>query len=177
MNILSAHCKNLAFSEPVAKIGGGFIVAPGNPTGIQTYADISDKAATLVKGAGYSNIDAAKSAGVAEDKIMIVPGPTEVLAAVREARADAGSYTTMKQSADSSGGAVKIVDPSGMPEESFNWAGVGFREQDQDLLDQFNAAQKDYLGSPDRLTAMAEYGDSEAMLPGDKTTQWVCANR
>ncbi|MFN4129792.1 MAG: ectoine/hydroxyectoine ABC transporter substrate-binding protein EhuB [Paracoccaceae bacterium] len=179
MNILAARCENIAFSEPVAKIGDGFIVAPGNPTGIQTYADITDKAATLVTGAGYSNIDAAKSAGVAEDKIMIVPGPTEILAAVRAGRADAGTgtYPTMKQLADASGGAVEIVDPSAMPEDSFNWAGVGFRKQDQDFLDRFNAAQKDYLGSPDMLTAVAEYGYSEAMLPGDKTTEWVCANR
>ncbi len=179
MNILSARCENIAFSEPVAKIGDGFIVAPGNPTGIQTYADINAKAATLVTGAGYSNIDAAKSAGVAEDKIMIVPGPTEILAAVRAGRADAGTgtYPTMKQLADSSGGAVEIVDPSAMPEDSFNWAGVGFRKADQDFLDQFNAAQKAYLGSPDMLTAVAQYGYSEAMLPGDKTTEWVCANR
>lgn len=34
MNILSAHWKNLAFSEPVGKIGDGFIVAPGNPAGM-----------------------------------------------------------------------------------------------------------------------------------------------
>ena len=121
----------------------------------------------------------AKAAGVTEDPIMIVPGPTEILAAVTAGRADAGTgtYPTMKQWADSSGGAVESVDPSAMPEESFNWAGVGFRKEDQDFLDRFNAAQKDYLGSPEMLAAVAEYGYSEAMLPGDKTTEWVCANR
>ena len=31
MNILKARCENIAFSEPVAKIGDGFIVAKGNP--------------------------------------------------------------------------------------------------------------------------------------------------
>lgn len=179
MNILAARCENIAFSEPMAKIGDGFIVAPGNPKGIQTYTDVKDKAVMLVTGAGYSNIDAAKAAGVTEDQIMIVPGPTEILAAVTAGRADVGTgtYPTMKQLADSSGGAVEIVDPSAMPEESFNWAGVGFRKEDQDFLDRFNAAQKDYLGSPEMLAAVAEYGYSEAMLPGDKTTEWVCANR
>ncbi|MEZ5886015.1 MAG: transporter substrate-binding domain-containing protein [Paracoccaceae bacterium] len=38
MNILSACCDNIAFSEPMAKIGDGFIVAPGNPKGLNTYA-------------------------------------------------------------------------------------------------------------------------------------------
>lgn len=97
---------------------------------------------------------------------------------MKAGRADAGTgtYPTMKQLADSSGGAVEITI-SAMPEESFNWAGVGFRKEDQDFLDQFNAAQKEYLGSADMMAAVAEYGYSEAMLPGDKTTEWVCANR
>ena len=65
-----------------------------------------------------------------------------------------------------------------MPEASFNWAGIGFRKDDQDFLDKFNAALKDYLGSPTRCwppspnTAMAKRS-----LPGDVTTEWVCANR
>ena len=110
---------------------------------------------------------------------MIVPGPTEILAAVLAGRADAGTgtYPTMKQLADSSDGKVEITDPSALPEESFNWAGVGFRQADQDFVDAFNAAQADYLGTPDMLAAVAEYGYSEAMLPGDVTTEWVCANR
>lgn len=179
MNILAARCENIAFSEPVAKIGDGFIVAPGNPKGIQTYVSVKDSGAMLATGAGYSNIDAAKAAGVTEAQMMIVPGPTEILAAVTAGRADVGTgtYPTMKQLADSSGGAVEIVDPSAMPEDSFNWAGVGFRKEDQDFLDRFNAAQKDYLGSAEMLAAVAEYGYSDAMLPGDKTTEWVCANR
>lgn len=179
MNILKARCENIAFSEPVAKIGDGFIVAKGNPKGIQTYADVKDKGITLVTGAGYSNIDAAKAAGVTEDHIMVVPGPTEILAAVEAGRADAGTgtYPTMKQLADSSKGAVEIADSSAMPESSFNWAGVGFRKEDKDFLDKFNATQKSYLGSAEMMAAVAEYGYSEAMLPGDKTTEWVCANR
>jgi polar amino acid transport system substrate-binding protein len=179
MNILKARCENIAFSEPMARIGDGFIVLPGNPKGIQTYTNVKDNGATLATGAGYSNIEAAKAAGVTEAQIMIVPGPTEILAAVTAGRADAGTgtYPTMKQLADSSGGAVEIADPSAMPEDSFNWAGVGFRKEDQDFLDRFNAAQKDYLGSAEMMAAVAEYGYSEAMLPGDKTTEWVCANR
>ena len=41
----------------------------------------------------------------------------------------------------------------------------------------FNVAQKDYLGTPEMMAAVAEYGYSDAMLPGDKSTEWVCANR
>ena len=33
MNILASRCENMAFSDPIARIGDGFIVATGNPEG------------------------------------------------------------------------------------------------------------------------------------------------
>ncbi|MEW9804762.1 ectoine/hydroxyectoine ABC transporter substrate-binding protein EhuB [Mesorhizobium marinum] len=179
MNILASRCENIAFSEPMTKVGDAFIVAPGNPKKIGDYKSLADGGAVMVTGAGYSNIEAAKAAGVTEANIMQVPGPTEILAAVKAARADAGAgtYFTMKQLADSSGGSVEVTDPNAMPEDSFNWAGIGFRKDDQDFLDKFNAAMKEYLGSEEMMKAVAEYGYAEASLPGDKTTEWVCANR
>lgn len=179
MNILASRCENIAFSEPIATVGDGFILAPGNPKNISDYESLKSADAIMVTGAGYSNIEAAKAAGVPEANIMQVPGPTEILAAVRAGRADAGAgtYFTMKQLADSSNGAVEASDPTAMPEESFNWAGIGFRKADQDFLDKFNAALKEYIGSEAMMSAVAEYGYGEASLPGDQTTEWVCANR
>lgn len=179
MNILASRCENIAFSEPIATVGDGFIVAPGNPKNIGDYESLNEAGAIMVTGAGYSNIEAAKGAGVPEASIMQVPGPTEILAAVRAGRADAGAgtYFTMKQLADSSNGTVEATDPTAMPEESFNWAGIGFRKSDQEFLDKFNAALKEYVGSEGMMSAVAEYGYAEASLPGDQTTEWVCANR
>src|SRR5690606_39183440 len=37
MNILASRCENIAFSEPIARIGDAFIVAPGNPKNISDY--------------------------------------------------------------------------------------------------------------------------------------------
>ncbi|MFN3615370.1 MAG: ectoine/hydroxyectoine ABC transporter substrate-binding protein EhuB [Rubrimonas sp.] len=179
MNILAARCANVAFSEPIARIGDGLLVAAGNPLGLNTYDDIRERGAVMVTGVGYSNIEAAREAGVPEANIMQVPGPTEILAAVRAGRADAGAgtYFTMRQLADASDGALEVSNPDAMPEESFNWAGIGFRKEDQDFVDAFNAAQAAYLGSPEMLAAVAAYGYGEATLPGDVTTEWVCANR
>jgi polar amino acid transport system substrate-binding protein len=70
-----------------------------------------------------------------------------------------------------------VSDPDAMPEESFNWAGIAFHPDDRDFVDAFNAAQAEYLGSDEMLAAVAEYGYDEASLPGDVTTEWVCANR
>ena len=179
MNILKSRCENIAFSDPIARIGDAFIVAAGNPKGLENYVTIKDAGAVMVTGAGYSNVEQAKAAGVPEADIMQVPGPTEILAAVKAGRADAGAgtYFTMKQLAASSDGAVDVTDPGAMPEDTMNWAGVGFRKEDQDFLDTFNAAQKDYLGSAEMMAAVKDYGYDETTLPGDKTTDWVCANR
>lgn len=179
MNILASRCENIAFSEPMAKVGDAFIVAPGNPKNIGNYESVAESGAIMVTGAGYSNIEAARAAGVADGNIMQVPGPTEILAAVRAGRADAGAgtYFTVRQLADSSDGAVEVTDPSAMPEDAVNWAGIGFRKDDTDFLAKFNEAQKAYLGSPEMLQAVAGYGYDAGSLPGDRTTEWVCANR
>jgi ABC-type amino acid transport substrate-binding protein len=63
MNILAARCENVAFSEPMARIGDGFLVPAGNPKGIGNYDDIRESGAVMVTGAGYSNIEAARTRG------------------------------------------------------------------------------------------------------------------
>lgn len=179
MNILQSRCENVAFSEPIAKVGDAFIVQEGNPKDVQNYQDLKDKDAILATGAGYSTIEAAKAAGVPEGNIMQVPGPTEILAAVKAGRADAGgmTYFAAQQLAQSSDSGVEVTDPDQLPETSVNWVGIGFRKEDQDFLKKFNEAQKAYLGSDEMMQAVKEYGYAEASLPGDKTTEWVCQNR
>jgi polar amino acid transport system substrate-binding protein len=179
MYIIASRCENVAFSEPLGRFGDAFIVAAGNPKGVETYKDIVEKDATFVTGAGFNTVEAAKREGVPDDKIMQVPGPTEILAAVRAGRADAGglTYFTAKNLAEQAAGEIDVTDPSALPEWTFNWVGVAFRPDDQDFLDKFNEAQKDYLGSPEMLEVVAEYGYTEAQLPGDTDTAWVCENR
>ncbi|WP_211253951.1 transporter substrate-binding domain-containing protein [Pelobacter seleniigenes] len=179
MYILNSRCQNIAFSEPMGKFGDAFIVAKGNPKGIQNYQDIKNKNAMLVTGAGYNTIEAAKKEGVAENNIMTVPGPTEILAAVKAGRADAGgmTYFTALNLAKESGNAVDVTNPSALPEWTLAYVGIGFREADRDFLKRFNAAQKKYLGSAKMLKTVEQYGYTKNQLPGEVTTAWVCKNR
>lgn len=180
MYILSSRCENIAFSDPMAEVADAFIVAPGNPKDIHNYEDIKDAGATLVTGAGYNTVEDAKNAGIPESNIMTVPGPTEILAAVRAGRADAGggTYFTVQNLAKESGGAVEVSDPAKMPKDLKNWVGIGFRKSDTEFLERFNEAMADYLGSEAMLEAVAEYGYTESNVPGDDaSTEWACANR
>lgn len=179
MYILKSRCENVAFSEPMASVNDAFLVPKGNPKGISNYQDVKEKGAMFVTGAGYNTVEAAKKEGVPEANIMTVPGPTEILAAVRAGRADAGgvTYFTALNLAKEASDAVEVTDPSALPDWTQNWVGIAFRPGDQDFLDKFNEAQKAYLGSDEMMKAVGEYGYAKANLPGDAETKWVCENR
>ncbi|MEX0343360.1 MAG: transporter substrate-binding domain-containing protein [Rhizobiaceae bacterium] len=179
MYILKSRCENVNFAEPMGVFGDAFLVAKGNPKGIETYQDIKSSGAVLVTGAGYNVVEAAKKEGVEEGNIMQVPGPTEILAAVKSGRADAGGLTafTAANLAKESGGALEVTDPSKLPEWTFNWVGIAFRKGDTEFLKAFNEAQAKYIGSEEMLKAVGEYQYTEAQLPGDATTEYACANR
>jgi polar amino acid transport system substrate-binding protein len=179
MYILNSRCENVAFSEPIGVFGDAFIVPAGNPKGIGTYQDIKDQGAILVTGAGFNIVEVAGKEGIPDENVMQVPGPTEILAAVKSERADAGgvTYFTALNLAEQSDGTVEVTDPSLLPDWTLNWVGIAFRPDDTDFLAAFNAAQADYLGSPEMMAAVGEYGYSEAQLPGDTTTAYACENR
>lgn len=180
MYILSSRCENVAFSNPMAEVADAYIVPKGNPKNLHNYQDIKKADVTLVTGAGYNTVEDAKSAGIPENRIMTVPGPTEILAAVRAGRAYAGggTYFTMQNLAKESGGDVEVTDPAKMPRDLKNWVGIAFRKSDTDFLQQFNEAMKDYLGTDAMMAAVGEYGYTKSNLPGaDASTEWACANR
>ncbi len=179
MYILGSRCENVNFSEPMGVFGDAFIVAKGNPKNINNYEDIKNSGSMLVTGAGYNIVEVAKKEGIAEGNIMTVPGPTEILAAVKAGRADAGGVTffTAQNLAKESGGAVDVTDPAMMPVFTKNWVGIAFRKSDSDFRDAFNEAQAGYLGSDAMLAAVAPFEYTPAQLPGDATTEYACANR
>lgn len=179
MYILASRCKNIAFSQPMAAVGDAFIVAPGNPKRLNNYQDLKKTGAKFITGAGYNTVEAAKREGVLDANVMQVPGPTEILAAVKSGRADAGgvTYFTAVNLVKEAKGAIDISDVTKLPEWTRNWVGIGFRKEDQDFIAKFNVAQTKYIGTEAMLKAVSQYGYSKTTLPGDKTTKWVCSNR
>ncbi len=179
MYITKSRCENVNFSEPIGVFGECFIVPKGNPKDLHSYQDIKERNAILVSGAGYTTIENAKKEDVPEGNLMVVPGNTEILAAVKSGRADAGglTYFSALHLSRESGDAVEATDPRKNPEWTFNWVGIGFRKTDTEFMKAFNEALKDYVGSEKMLKAVEQYGYTEAQLPGDIATSWVCENR
>jgi polar amino acid transport system substrate-binding protein len=178
MYILKERCNNVAFSDPMGEFGDAFIVPRGNPRHIETYRDIASRNLVFVTGAGYNQIKVARKEGIADNNIMQVPGPTEILAAVRAGRADAGgvTYFTALNLAKKVGG-VEVTDPGKLPEWTRNWVGIAFRKGDTAFRDAFNKAQAAYLGTDEMLAVVKKYGYTRKQLPGKVTTQYACKNR
>lgn len=179
MYITGKRCANVSFAEPMGKFGDSFIVKKGNPKGIQTYQDIKKNDATMATVAGFVNVDAALKEGIAEDKVLQLPSLTEVLAAVKAGRADvgAGNDFAMQDLVKSSPDDIEVTDSAALPEWTFNWVAIAFKKEDPDFLKAYNEAQAKYLGTPEMLEAVGKFHYTEAQLPGDAQTEWVCANR
>lgn len=178
--ITGARCGNIDFSLPIAKYGDAFIVAKGNPKGINNYKDVISKNGTLAVVVGSINVAAAKKEGVPDSQVMQVPSMTELLAAVKSGRADAAALTSFVAQAMARENSDKIeaTDSNDLPDWTFGWLGLGFRFDDADFREAFDAKLKEYLGTPDMLAAVAKDGYLPDSLPsGDVTTDWVCKNR
>lgn len=174
MYILPERCRNALFTEPLGTFADALLVPPGNPEGLHSFDDIRDKGLTLVTGAGYNTVKNAIDAGIAEDKIMQVAGPAEILQAVKAGRAHAGggTYFTMKEFADRDE-AVELADPF-TPPVIDGYPGLAFLPNQQAEVDAFNAALKEYVGSEQMMESVKQYGYTETNLPDGTTTAELC---
>jgi polar amino acid transport system substrate-binding protein len=179
MYILKSRCENVSFSDPVGSFSDAFLVPTGNPKGINNYEDILSTGSILVTGAGYNTVEAAKKVGITDATLMQVPGPTEMLAAMKAGRADAAVLTYFEAAhlAEASNGELELGDLAKMPEWTKNWAGIGFRHEDADFLAKFNEAMNAYIGTPEMLELVSKNEYTKDHLPGGVTAAWVCENR
>ncbi|MGH1482098.1 MAG: transporter substrate-binding domain-containing protein [Geminicoccales bacterium] len=179
MYITNTRCENIAFSEPVGSFNDAFLVPTDNPKDINNYDDVLNSDAILVTGAGYNTVEAAKKVGITDASLMQVPGPTEIMAAVKAGRADAGVLTYFEALAltRESQGELELGDLAKMPEWTTNWAAIGFRDEDTDFMAKFNEAMGAYIGTEEMLNMVAEHEYTEDHLPNDVTAAWVCENR
>ena len=178
MYILKSRCENVSFSEPVAKAGDAVLVPAGNPKNIHNYADVLNGKHIMVTGAGYNTVEAAKKVGIDDAHLLQVPGPTEMVAALKAGRADAAILTYFEASHLANDHAeIELGDNAKMPVWSKNFAGIGFRHDDKDFLAKFNGALKDYVGTEEMMAKVKDHEYGKDHLPGDVTAEWACANR
>jgi polar amino acid transport system substrate-binding protein len=178
MFITPQRCEQVAFSEPTYGIGQAFLVAEGNPQGLQTYEDIAaNPDSTLAVMGGAIERTYARDAGVPDDQVMVVPDTAAGTAAVQAGRADAFALTSLsiRRLADGTDG-VEMAEPFGEVGGTsvVGHGGFAFRPEDQAFLEEFNNQLADFIGSEEHLALVAPFGWTEDELP-TMTTEELCA--
>jgi len=175
MYILPERCRNALFTEPLGTFADALLVPKGNPENLHSFEDIRDKKLKMVTGAGYNTVKNARNVGLTDEQIMQVAGPAEILQAVKSDRAagGGGTYFTMKEFADKDD-AVELADPF-TPPVIDGYPGLAFLPSQQEEVDAFNAALKEYIGSDEMMKAVGKYGYSKANLPDGTATAKLCA--
>ncbi len=180
MFVTPKRCQAIAFSEPTYGMTQALMVKNGNPKNLRTYEDVAKAGATLAVVAGAIEVDQAKEKKVAN--LLTIPDFATGVAAVQSGRADALALTAI-----SIGQLVEKAGPDGGVERAepftyVNTAGVeqkghggfGFRQEDSDLLAEFNKHLKAFIGSQEHLDLVAPFGFGKTELPA-KTTAELCA--
>ncbi len=182
MYITPARCEQVLFSNPTYGIGSAFIVADGNPKGLNSFADVANHDdATLGVVVGAIESDYAADSGVPSDRVVVFPDAASAMAGVQSGRVDAYAATALtvndllqKDTTD-----VERADPFTDPViDGASVRGHGafaFRTDDADMRDAFNDILADYLGTDAHLQTVTPFGFTESELPGDVTAEQLCA--
>lgn len=178
MFITPKRCAEIAFSEPSYGIGQAMLVLDGNPKGVKDYSTFKDNPdLKLAVMAGAVEGGYAKDAGVGQDQVVILPDQSSLVAAVQSGRADAAALTAlsianMAQKAEGVESTAPFGEVAGKSVKGHG--GFGFRKEDTDLLDAFNAVLVPFLGSPEHIALVEPFGFGKDYLP-NKTTAELCA--
>ena len=178
MYITPERALEIHFSEPTYCISEAFVVASGNPEDLHSYEDVaSNESARLGVVAGTVERGYARSVGVPDERVVVLPDAPSALEAVRTGRIDAyaGTSLTVQYLLDRADDArleraVPFSDPliDGRPIRGCGAFGV--RREDTDLLEAVNRALAGFLGTPEHRKLVEPFGFTAAELPGEVRT-------
>jgi polar amino acid transport system substrate-binding protein len=165
MFIRPSRCKQVAFSNPDYMAFDTLVVPKGNPKNVHSFDDVrKDPSITVAAIQGGASAMTAKEAGVPDRQVQVLPGYTEMFAALKAGRVSAVSIDTV------SAGQFLAADPEhieraepfkilvfdGVPAMSYG-ADV-FRPEDEDLRELYNKFLAKFVGSPSQLALFKKYG-------------------
>lgn len=178
MYVNPARCAEIAFSEPSYGIGQAILVPAGNPKGVADYASFAENSdLKLAVMAGAVEAGYAKDAGVGFTQVVTLPDQASLVAAVQAGRADGAALSALSI-ADMAAKAEGVESTKPFSEVAGNsvkgHGAFGFRKEDQDFVDAFNAELKAFIGTPEHIALVEPFGFGADYLP-EATTAELCA--
>jgi polar amino acid transport system substrate-binding protein len=181
MYILPQRCEQITFSNPTYSVGEAFAVRAGNPLSLHSYQDVvgnKEAKVGVVSGAIESNY--ASAMGIPQDRVIVFPNPASGLEGLIARRIDAlaGTRLTVANLLQKTQGGVEMAAPFEDPEidgkKVRGYGAFGFRKEDQDFVNAFNAELKNYIGTRRHLNLVRRFGFDEYDMPGNVTASELC---
>ncbi len=162
------RAQQVAFSRPVWSLRDGFLVRRGNPKGLTGYRVISTRSdARLGVIPGQVQVDAATSAGVGAQQLLVFANQADAVTALLADQIDAFAATAVGNRALAA--AHDELEAADLEDSGAGDAPVGafsFRATNRELLDAVDAQLHAYLGSPDHRARVARYGITRTEIDG-----------
>jgi polar amino acid transport system substrate-binding protein len=183
MYITPTRCEQILFADPEYTIGEAFIVEAGNPLDLHSYEDVAANAdVTIGTGAGYLEFDYLLSVGVSEDQITTFPDDASGMAGLQAGQIDVwtGTAPTLAKLLETTGDdGFELADPFTQPiidgSTVAGFGGAGFRLEDADFRDAFNAELQALKDEGELVNIIGQFeGFGPETLPGDMTAAELC---
>jgi polar amino acid transport system substrate-binding protein len=153
------------FSAPVWALGDGFLVAAGNPMGLDSYAAIARNNARLGLVSGTVQQRYAQSHGVHDTHILQFARQEEAIDALLAGRIDAYTATALgNRVAAERIGSDRVTAIADAAQDGSAVGAFSFGKHDVELREAVDDQLKRYLGSPDHRQRMAKYGFTSAEI-------------
>lgn len=173
MYIRPTRCEQIDFTDPIWAVGDAIIVPAGNPKGINSYADVAADPSIRIgyMAGGTAIVDHMKLEGVADEQMVPFPDPASGAAGVRSGRVDGFANTALanqtlldRMNNDRLERATPFAQPEVDGRPVLGFGALGFRKEDRDFYEAFNAALREYVGSPAHLAAVRPFGITEVEI-------------
>jgi polar amino acid transport system substrate-binding protein len=181
MFITPQRCQAAAFSVPDYTAPTAFLVATGNPEGIQTFDQVRDKNLTVAVLNGAVEQGYASESGVPAGNTQVLRDQNALLEAVTTGRAACAALTniSLNNVVSNNPGAGVEVTPGFFPvingKQEISAGAFVFRTGD-DMLDPFNTELTAMHQSGQWLQIAQPFGFSQDNIPGPNvTTESLCA--
>ncbi|WP_424460652.1 ectoine/hydroxyectoine ABC transporter substrate-binding protein EhuB [Ottowia sp.] len=178
MYITPARCKRVIFADPTYGVGTAMVVKKGNPEGINTYEDAIGNDAKIAFVAGVAEVEQARMAGMKRGQQVLVPDFAAAVANVKSGRAAAAAFTSLTaQDLANKDEELERAQPFDFEHDGKTYRGEGafaFRPEDTGLRDAVNAELKKFIGTPEHLAMVKEFGFDSSNLP-ERTAEQHCA--
>lgn len=180
MFVTPERCALVAFSNPTYVVGEAFAVRRGNPKRLTDYPSISDDPdARIGLIAGTVEYNYALVAGIPADRAPLYRSFEDAIEALKAGEVDAVGLTALTAQGLVADEPDLEATPQFFPEidgETVKGYGAfAFRKEDAALVEAFDAALADFIGTEEHLALVEPFGFRGDMLP-DQTTEALCAD-